>query len=77
MYKPKQIKFNYNSNTLLIKNDNEIKKDIQTCKNILKDLLQVQDIREKHESKNQKFWDDKKNLLDKFEKFCLLNDEKN
>ena len=41
MYEPKQIKFTYDSKTLLIKKDKEIKKDIETCKNILSDLQNV------------------------------------
>ena len=77
MYKPKQIKFTYDSKTLLIKKDKEIKKDIETCKNILSDLQNVINIREKHEAKHQKWWDDRKTLLDKFEKFCLMNELKN
>ena len=77
MYEAKQIKFTYDSKTLLIKKDKEIREDIETCKNILSDLQIVINIREKHEAKHQKWWDDRKTLLDKFEKFCLMNELKN
>ena len=77
MYEAKQIKFTYDSKTLLIKKDKEIREDIETCKNILNDLQNVINIREKHEAKHQKWWDDRKTLLDKFEKFCLMNELKN
>tara|TARA_R110002020_G_scaffold38144_3_gene114964 strand:+ start:4842 stop:5096 length:255 start_codon:yes stop_codon:yes gene_type:complete len=64
MYKAKEIKFTYDSKTLLSKKDEEIKKDIINCKNILKDLLQIQNIREKHEAKHNKWWDDRKKFSD-------------
>lgn len=74
MYEAKQIKFTYDSKTLLFRKDDEIKKDIEICKNILNDLQNVIKLREKHEAKNQKWWDERKTLLDKFEKFCLINE---
>ena len=77
MYEAKKIKFTYDSKTLLIKKDKEIIEDIETCINILSDLQNVINIREKHEAKHQKWWDDRKTLLDKFEKFCLMNELKN
>ena len=77
MYEPKQIKFTYDSKTLLFKKDNEIRKDIETCKNILSDLQNVINIREKHDAKHQQWWDNRKTLLDKFEKLCLMNELKN
>ena len=77
MYEAKKIKFTYDSKTLLIKKDKEIIEDIETCINILSDLQNVINIREKHEAKHQKWWDDRKTLLDKFEKFCLMYELKN
>jgi hypothetical protein len=56
----KQIKFNYDSKTILIKKDKEIKEDIETCKNILSDLEQLIIDREKQDSENQQWWNDRK-----------------
>ena len=56
----KQIKFNYDSKTILIKKDKEIKEDIETCKNILSDLEQLIIVRKKEDAENQKWWDDRK-----------------
>ena len=77
MYKAKQIKFTYDSKILLSKKDNEIIEDIETCKNILSDLQNVIDIRQKHDAKHQQWWDERKRLLDKFEKFCLMMEKTN
>ena len=60
----KEIKFNYDSKTLLIKKDEEIKKDIETCKNILLDLETIISVREKHAAKHQQWWDDRKKFTD-------------
>ena len=60
----KEIKFNYDSKTLLIKKDEEIKKDIETCKNILLDLETIISVREKHATKHQQWWDDRKKFTD-------------
>ena len=72
MYEAKQIKFTYDSKTLLFRKDDEIKKDIEICKNILNDLQNVIDLRQKHDAKHQQWWDDRKkftndwmNLIDK------------
>ena len=56
----KQIKFNYDSKTILIKKDKEIKEDIETCKNILSDLEQLIIDREKYDAETQQWWDDRK-----------------
>ena len=56
----KQIKFNYDSKTILFKKDKEIKEDIETCKNILSDLEQLISDREKQDAENQQWWDDRK-----------------
>ena len=56
----KQIKFNYDSKTILIKKDKEIKEDIETCKNILLDLEKLISDREKQDAENQQWWDDRK-----------------
>ena len=73
----KEIKFTYDSKTILIKKDNEIREDIEICKNILSDLEKLISDREKHDAKHQQWWDDKKRLLDKFEKFCLMMEKTN
>jgi hypothetical protein len=72
MYEAKQIKFTYDSKTLLFRKDDEIKKEIEICKNILNDLQNVIDLRQKHDAKHQQWWDDRKkftndwmNLIDK------------
>jgi len=72
MYEAKQIKFAYDSKTLLFRKDDEIKKDIEICKNIINDLQNVIDLRQKHDAKHQQWWDDRKkftndwmNLIDK------------
>ena len=51
----KQIKFNYDSKTILIKKDKEIKEDIETCKNILLDLEKLISDREKQDAENQQW----------------------
>ena len=56
----KQIKFNYDSKTILIKKDKEIKEDIEICKNILSDLEQLIIDREKYDAETQQWWDDRK-----------------
>mgnify|MGYP003655712659 FL=1 len=62
--KMKQIKFTYDSKTILIKKDNEIREDIETCKNILSDLENIIDIREKHDAKHKQWWNDRKKFTD-------------
>jgi hypothetical protein len=64
MYKAKEIKFTYDSKTLLSKKDDKIKKDIEICKNILSDLQNVINIRKNHEAKHQQWWDDRKKFND-------------
>ena len=68
----KEIKFTYDSKTIEIKKDNEIREDIEICKNILSDLEKLISYREKQDAENQQWWDDRKkftndwmNLIDK------------